>query len=117
MRTLAIVAISTAFFLSTCTCVRTTPNTRPQGVSDLLLPLPDVPAPSKALASLGKSLFFESRLSKSNLVSCNTCHSMSTFGVDHRAKAEGSPCSNATVAPGATAVPCSSVLPPDLPER
>ncbi len=32
--------------------------------------------------ALGRMLFFEPRLSKSGLISCNTCHNMSTFGVD-----------------------------------
>ncbi|MEA1917556.1 MAG: cytochrome-c peroxidase, partial [Campylobacterota bacterium] len=31
---------------------------------------------------LGKKLFFEPRLSKSNLISCNTCHNLATGGVD-----------------------------------
>jgi cytochrome c peroxidase len=31
---------------------------------------------------LGKSLFFEPRLSKSNLISCNTCHNLATGGID-----------------------------------
>lgn len=37
---------------------------------------------SEALIELGKMLFFEPRLSKSGLISCNTCHNMATFGVD-----------------------------------
>jgi cytochrome c peroxidase len=31
---------------------------------------------------LGKKLFFDPRLSKSNLISCNTCHNLATGGVD-----------------------------------
>jgi len=31
---------------------------------------------------LGKKLFFEPRLSKSGLISCNTCHNLATGGVD-----------------------------------
>ncbi len=37
---------------------------------------------NKAKIELGKSLFFEPRLSKSNLISCNTCHNLATGGVD-----------------------------------
>ncbi len=37
---------------------------------------------SEVLVELGKMLFFEPRLSKSGLISCNTCHNMATFGVD-----------------------------------
>ncbi len=32
---------------------------------------------------LGKSLFFEPRLSKSHIISCNTCHSVGTGGADN----------------------------------
>ena len=31
---------------------------------------------------LGKSLYFEPRLSKSNLISCNTCHNLAIGGID-----------------------------------
>lgn len=37
---------------------------------------------SEERIELGKMLFYEPRLSKSGLISCNTCHNMSTFGVD-----------------------------------
>jgi len=35
-----------------------------------------------AKVELGKALYFEPRLSKSNLISCNTCHNLATGGVD-----------------------------------
>ena len=35
-----------------------------------------------AKVALGKALFFEPRLSKSNLISCNTCHNLATGGID-----------------------------------
>ena len=37
---------------------------------------------NKAKVELGKALFFEPRLSKSNLISCNTCHNLATGGID-----------------------------------
>lgn len=37
---------------------------------------------SQEIIDLGKMLFFEPRISKSGLISCNTCHNMATFGVD-----------------------------------
>lgn len=37
---------------------------------------------SQEMIDLGKMLFFEPRLSKSGLISCNTCHNLATFGVD-----------------------------------
>ncbi len=39
--------------------------------------------------ALGKQLFFEPRLSKSSLISCNTCHNLATGGVDGLAAAIG----------------------------
>ena len=38
---------------------------------------------------LGKALFFEPRLSKSNLISCNTCHNLATGGIDGVSSAIG----------------------------
>src|SRR6478735_8502093 len=38
---------------------------------------------------LGKKLFFDKRLSKNETVSCNSCHNMSTFGVDNKPTSEG----------------------------
>lgn len=52
-------------------------------------PLPDtMPAPSDnpttaVKVKLGKMLYFEPRLSKSNTISCNTCHNLATGGVDN----------------------------------
>ncbi|MCC5918617.1 MAG: cytochrome-c peroxidase [Cryomorphaceae bacterium] len=35
------------------------------------------------LVDLGKMLYFDTRLSKSNTISCNSCHNLATFGVDN----------------------------------
>ncbi len=51
-------------------------------------PLPKV-AESKdnpvtpAKVKLGKMLYYDPRLSKSGLISCNTCHNLATYGVDN----------------------------------
>ncbi|RUM75731.1 MAG: cytochrome C biogenesis protein CcsA [Sulfurovum sp.] len=37
---------------------------------------------SEAKVALGKQLFFEPRLSKSSIISCNTCHNLGLGGVD-----------------------------------
>ncbi len=37
---------------------------------------------NESKVELGKALFFEPRLSKSNLISCNTCHNLATGGID-----------------------------------
>ncbi len=44
---------------------------------------------NKAKVELGKTLFFEPRLSKSNLISCNTCHNLAIGGVDGLSTAIG----------------------------
>jgi cytochrome c peroxidase len=52
-------------------------------------PLPDaMPAPkdnptTASRVALGKMLFFEPRLSKTNTISCNSCHNLATGGVDN----------------------------------
>ncbi len=38
---------------------------------------------------LGKTLYFDKRLSKDNTQSCNTCHNLNTFGVDNKSFSEG----------------------------
>ncbi|MEA1983557.1 MAG: cytochrome-c peroxidase [Campylobacterota bacterium] len=44
---------------------------------------------TKEKTELGKMLFFEPRLSKSGLISCNTCHNLATGGDDGLAAAVG----------------------------
>ncbi|MBU8898159.1 cytochrome-c peroxidase [Corallococcus sp. H22C18031201] len=44
---------------------------------------------TEAQVSLGRMLFFETRLSKNQDVSCNTCHGLDTYGVDNKALSEG----------------------------
>ena len=46
-----------------------------------LIDNPDNPM-NPAKVELGKKLFFDPRLSKSALISCNTCHNLATGGVD-----------------------------------
>lgn len=40
------------------------------------------PAPAKEMLDLGRSLFFETRLSKDGTLSCNSCHDLERYGVD-----------------------------------
>ncbi len=38
---------------------------------------------------LGKMLYFDTRLSKSNVLSCNSCHNLATYGVDNNPTSMG----------------------------
>jgi cytochrome c peroxidase len=68
---------------------------RPEGVSPLFVPLPDsAPSPAdnpgtEERIDLGHMLFFEPRLSRSGVISCNTCHLVGAAGIDGRAVAIG----------------------------
>lgn len=90
---LAIASVLLFFGLFSCTETQT--NTRPQGLSDVFQALPtsvvDPPenpgTPEKI--DLGRMLFFDARLSRSKLTSCNTCHDLTQAGVDHLTRSIG----------------------------
>jgi cytochrome c peroxidase len=44
---------------------------------------------SKAMVDLGRMLYFETRLSQSNAVSCNTCHPLASYGATSDATSTG----------------------------
>lgn len=46
-------------------------------------------APSEAKVALGKQLYFETRLSKNQDVSCNSCHDLAKYGVDGNPRSFG----------------------------
>lgn len=68
---------------------------RPAGVSPLFQPLPAAaPQPAEnpgtpERVALGHQLFFEPKLSRSGVISCNTCHVVGAAGVDAREVAIG----------------------------
>lgn len=45
--------------------------------------------PTPAKLDLGHMLYFDARLSRSGTISCNSCHGLSTFGVDGKATSVG----------------------------
>ncbi|MCB0806449.1 MAG: cytochrome-c peroxidase [Bacteroidales bacterium] len=60
----------------------------------LFQPLPEVAEdPSNPLSpekiALGKTLYYDKRLSKDENISCNSCHNLETFGVDNEPTSEG----------------------------
>jgi cytochrome c peroxidase len=48
-----------------------------------IVPIPEKISYDKEKALLGKKLFFETRLSKTNTISCNSCHNLTTSGTDN----------------------------------
>ncbi|MCL6708989.1 c-type cytochrome [Pseudomonas sp. R2.Fl] len=50
---------------------------------DALFPLPPAPKLDPAKASLGKRLFYDPVLSKRQMISCGSCHNLSTGGTIH----------------------------------
>lgn len=46
-------------------------------------PIPPAKVKDAALAELGKKLYFDTRLSKSGFISCNSCHNLSMGGTDN----------------------------------
>lgn len=52
-------------------------------------PLPEVKVDNPALADLGRKLYHDTRLSKNQQLSCNSCHNLDTFGVDNKPVSPG----------------------------
>ncbi|MCH8553796.1 MAG: cytochrome-c peroxidase [Schleiferiaceae bacterium] len=52
-------------------------------------PLPEAKSFDRPIAELGKQLYYETALSINNKLSCNTCHDLAKFGVDHEATSAG----------------------------
>lgn len=62
----------------------------PQSKTELMKLVDDPSNPiTEAKVELGKKLYFDPRLSKSGIISCNTCHNLSLGGVDGVAAAVG----------------------------
>lgn len=51
--------------------------------------LSEGPAPSAAEVELGRMLFYEKRISKNGTESCNSCHSLTNYGVDSQPTSPG----------------------------
>lgn len=98
--------IAIIFIISACSNTEKIVNTEKTAVSMLLdhgiliqarehfKPLPDQATISGNELSmpklqLGKVLFYDKRLSKNNTQSCNSCHNLSTYGVDQKATSPG----------------------------
>jgi cytochrome c peroxidase len=90
-----LIVVSVLVFFSIYSCSKQQSNTRPEGLSDLFQALPtsvvdppDNPGTPEKI-DLGRMLFFDARLSRSKLTSCNTCHDLTQAGVDHLTRSIG----------------------------
>jgi cytochrome c peroxidase len=86
MRAIAVVALGCALVAAGCAQQRqaAAPGGAPKAArtDEPIQPIVVVAASNPAEVELGKKLFFEPRLSKSGFISCNSCHNLSTGGVD-----------------------------------
>ncbi len=85
-----------AMFAAACTKPAPPPDPNKVDRAQLAVfaPLPEVmPAASgpasEPLIDLGRMLYFEKRLSKSQQLSCNSCHDLAAFGVDNQMTSTG----------------------------
>jgi cytochrome c peroxidase len=102
MRAASVLLSCTTLALAVSACGRAeTPSpesARPAAVSAdrlaMFTPLPPaMPAASRAvndeMIALGRMLYYEPRLSKSQAISCNTCHDLAKYGVDGEITSDG----------------------------
>jgi len=69
--------VLTAGLLLGCNAWAAAPNNEP------IQPIPPAQVADPAKVELGKQLFFDPRLSKSGIISCNSCHNLSRGGSDN----------------------------------
>lgn len=71
-------------------CGKQQPTTIDSAKLAVFAPLPDViGTPPPAQVSLGRMLYYETRLSRDQKISCNTCHQLDKYGVDGEPTSEG----------------------------
>jgi cytochrome c peroxidase len=84
----------TVLSLGAAGCGRQAPPAIDAAKLKMFAPLPDVipsktGAPDEAQITLGRMLYYDTRLSKGQDVSCNTCHDLARYGVDGKPTSEG----------------------------
>jgi len=94
MKKIIAIALTTASLMASSSLVKEAQNAGlkpiPQEPSELLKLIDNQKNPiTKAKVELGKKLYFDPRLSKSGLISCNTCHNLSKGGDDGMSAAIG----------------------------
>jgi len=92
-QTLALVCAA-AGLLGLCSCAKEPAATIDAAKLAAFAPLPDaVSSKDGALTeektSLGRMLYYDARLSRSQTISCNTCHKLTQYGVDNEPTSDG----------------------------
>jgi len=90
----AALPVAAAVALLSAGCARKASDAIDPGKLKLFAVLPEtVPArwgpPSEELIALGRMLYYEPRLSKSQQISCNSCHDLARYGVDGQPTSDG----------------------------
>ena len=93
-RALALCASLLFLAMLGCSSQPSGPQTVDAAKLKVFAPLPaSIPAKagpaSEAQESLGRMLYYETRLSRGHNVSCNSCHQLDKYGVDNEATSEG----------------------------
>ncbi len=98
------VAVLALFFMISCSGQKQNDKTRTDLSSadqdlvsqamSIMSPIPDQIVSTtnplnEAKVKLGKMLYYDTRLSRSNTISCNSCHNLATYGVDNNRTAMG----------------------------
>ena len=90
-----LLAAAGAFIVLTPACQKQPQRTQVDPARlKMFAPLPDtMPSPGNPITdekvTLGRMLYYETRLSRGHDLSCNSCHLLDKFGVDNKATSEG----------------------------
>jgi cytochrome c peroxidase len=94
-----LVALMLVVFAAGCSTPAAPPETQQvkplvdRAQLELFAPLPPTVPTARAteepVVALGRMLYFEPRLSKSQKISCNSCHDLATYGVDGQPTSDG----------------------------
>lgn len=103
MKKITLLLISSTFIITACSSDKdeTKESTNNQATEsqrydealadklNVFQPLETTDTLNPALVKLGHSLYFDNQLSRKQTMSCNTCHNLSTFGVDNNPTSKG----------------------------
>ena len=88
------IALSCLFLLGACSRRPSASTSIDPAKLAMFAPLVAIAAPgdgslSEDKIALGRMLYYDTRLSKSQKISCNSCHTLTEYGVDHQATSSG----------------------------